>query len=141
VSEEHFLRHPLSPNKTFVPESARAFLRRNTQTYDVVVLDAFTNRISLPPDLITREAFAAVRQAVAPDGQVIMNIITSPAFDDRFSRSIDATVRSVFPFVSRQILPETRTGSVATVLYVAGRSESQPYDIYSDDQNRSFLDY
>ena len=141
VSEEHFLRQPLSPNKTFVPESARAFLRRNTQIYDVVVLDAFTNRISLPPDLITREAFAAVRQAVAPDGQVIMNIITSPGFADRFSRSIDATIRSVFPFVSRQILPETRTGRVATVLYLAGGSESQSHDIYTDDRNRLFLDY
>lgn len=140
VSEEHFLRQPLSSNKTFVPESARAFLRRNTQTYDVVVLDAFTNRISLPPDLITREAFAAVRQAVAPDGQVLMNIITSPTFDNRFSRSIDATIRSVFPFVSRQILPETRTGSVATVLYLTGRLDSQPHDIYTDDRNRSFLD-
>ncbi len=141
VSEEHFLRQPLSPNKTFVPESARAFLRRNTQTYDVVVLDAFTNRISLPPDLITREAFAAVRQAVAPDGQVVMNIITSPSFEDRFSRSIDVTIRSVFPFVSRQILPETRTGNVASVLYIAGRPGNDPHDIYTDNQNRSFLDY
>jgi hypothetical protein len=105
------------------------------------VLDAFTNRISLPPDLITREAFAAVRQAVAPDGQVVMNIITSPSFDDRFSRSIDATIRSVFPFVTRQVLPETRTGSVATVLYFAGRTETEPHDIYTDDKNRSFLDY
>jgi spermidine synthase len=141
VSEEHFLRQPLSPNKTFVAESARAFLRRNTQTYDVVVLDAFTNRISLPPDLITREAFAAVRQAVAPGGQVVMNIITSPAFADRFSRSIDATIRSVFPFVTRQILPQTQVGSVASVLYLAGRHENEPHDIYTDDRNRSFLDY
>jgi predicted membrane-bound spermidine synthase len=141
VSEEHFLRQPLSANKIFVPESARAFLRRNTQTYDVVVLDAFTNRISLPPDLITREAFAAVRQAVAPDGQVVMNIITSPDFADRFSRSIDATIRSVFPFVTRQLLPETRTGSVASVLYLSGRLEDEPHDIYTDNRNRSFLDH
>jgi len=141
VSEEHFLRQPLSSNKIFVPESARAFLRRNTQTYDVVVVDAFTNRISLPPDLITREAFSAVRQAVAPDGQVVMNIITSPSFADRFSRSIDATIRSVFPFVSRQILPETRTGSVASVLYLASRLDIEAQDIYTDDQNRSFLDH
>ena len=140
MSEDYFLRQPLSLNKTFVPESARAFLRRNTETYDVVVLDAFTNRISVPWDLRYREAFAAVRPAVAPDGQVIMNIITSPSFADRFSRSIDTTIRSVFPFVSRQILPETRTGSVATVLYLAGRSDSQPHDIYTDDRNRSFLD-
>jgi predicted membrane-bound spermidine synthase len=141
VSEEHFLRQPLSPNKTFVPESARAFLRRNTQIYDVVVLDAFTNRVSLPPDLITREAFAAARQAVAPGGQVVMNIITSPSFSDRFSRSIDATIRSVFPFVTRQILPQTQVGSVASVLYLAGKHESELHDIYTDDRNRSFLDY
>jgi predicted membrane-bound spermidine synthase len=141
VSEEHFLRQPLSSNKTFVPESARAFLRRNSETYDVVVLDAFTNRISLPPDLITREAFAAVRQAMAPGGQVVMNIITSPSFSDRFSRSIDATIRSVFPFVTRQILPETRTSSVASMLYLVGQPGNEPHDIYTDNQNRSFLDY
>jgi spermidine synthase len=141
VSEEHFLRRPLTPNKTFVPESARAFLRRNTQAYDVVVLDAFTNRINLPPDLVTREAFAAVRQAVAPNGQVIMNIITSPTFADRFSRSIDATIRSVFPFVTRQVLPQTQSGNVASVLYLAGRLDNEPHDIYTDDRNRSFLDH
>ncbi|WP_230530679.1 fused MFS/spermidine synthase [Microvirga roseola] len=141
VSEEHFLHRPLGPNKTFVPESARAFLRRNKQTYDVVVLDAFTNRINLPPDLITQEAFAAAKQALAPGGQVIMNIITSPTFADRFSRSIDATIRSVFPFVTRQILPQTQTGKVASVLYLSGRLENEPYDIYTDDRNRSFLDH
>jgi predicted membrane-bound spermidine synthase len=140
VSEEHFLHAPLTPNKTFVPESARAFLRRNTQVYDVVVLDAFTNRLNLPPDLITREAFAAVRQAAAPGGQVIMNIITSPTFADRFSRSIDATIRSVFPFVSRQVLHQTQVGSVASVLYVTGGAEGESHDIYTDDRNRSFLD-
>jgi predicted membrane-bound spermidine synthase len=141
VSEKHFLRRPLGPNKSFVPESARAFLRRNTETYDVVVLDAFTNRVALPPDLITREAFTAVRKAVAPGGQVIMNIITSPTFADRFSRSIDATIRSVFPFFSRQILPRTQVGSVASILYLAGRREDEPHEIYSDDRNRSFLDH
>jgi predicted membrane-bound spermidine synthase len=140
VSEDHFLRRRLGPNKTFVPESARAFLRRNTEAYDVVVLDAFTNRVALPPDLITREAFAATRKALAPGGQVIMNIITSPTYSDRFSRSIDATIRSVFPFVSRQILPQTEVGSVASILYIAGRHEDEPHEIYTDDRNRSFLD-
>jgi predicted membrane-bound spermidine synthase len=141
ISEEHFLDQPLTQNKTFVPESARAFLRRNTETYDVVVLDAFTNRINLPPDLITREAFAAVRQTVVPEGQVIMNIITSPTFADRFSRSIDATIRSVFPFLTRQILPQTQVGNVASVLYLAGKLTDESREIYTDDRNRSFLDH
>ncbi|QRM34317.1 fused MFS/spermidine synthase [Microvirga sp. VF16] len=120
VSEEYFLRQPLSPNKTFVPESARAFLRRNTETYDVVVLDAFTNRISLPPDLITREAFAAVRQAVAPDGQVIMNIITSPSFADRFSRA--SMPRSVACFPSFPVRSCLRPGPAALRLCSISRA-------------------
>jgi hypothetical protein len=47
----------------------------------------------------------------------------------------------VFPFVTRQLLPETRTGGVASVLYLAGRLEDEPHDIYTDNRNRSFLDY
>ena len=140
VSEAHFLRRPLGANKAFVPESARAFLRRDGGTYDVVVLDAFTNRLNLPPDLITREAFAAVRRALAPGGQAVMNVVASPGFADRFSRSIDATIRGVFPFVGRQILHQTQVGGVASVLYLAGGHGDEPHDIYTDDQNRSFLD-
>ena len=141
VSEEHFLRRPLGANKTFVPDSARAFLRRVGEAYDVVVLDAFTNRLNLPPDLITREAFAAVRRAVVPGGRVVVNVVASPGFADRFSRSIDATIRDVFPFVSRQVLPQTRVGGVASVLYLADAHADGPHDIYTDDRNRSFLDH
>jgi spermidine synthase len=139
VSVEHFLRQPLSSNKTFVAESARSFLRRNDKTYDVVVLDAYTNRNSIPADLVTREAFAAVRQAVTPEGRVVMNIIASPTFADAFSRSIDATIRSVFPFVTRQVLT-TRSHGRDNVMYVADRPKDGPKDIYTDDRNRSFLD-
>lgn len=131
---------PLAPNKSVASESTRAFLRRNHQTDKVVVLDAFTNRASLPPDLTTREEFAAVRQAVAPSGQVIMNIITSPTFEDWFTRSIDATIRIVISFASRQILPEIRTGSVISMLRLASRLENEPHDIYTDDRNRFLLD-
>lgn len=140
VSERHFLQERLTPNKTFVAESARSFLRRNADAYDVVVLDAYTNRISIPPDLVTREAFESVRTAVAPMGRVVMNIIASPIFADRFSRTIDTTIRSVFPFVSRHVL-SGRDREVANVMYVADRPRDDSLDVYTDDRNRSFLDH
>jgi len=139
VSERHFLRKPLPANKSFVAESARSFLRRNAVRYDVVILDAFTNRISIPPDLVTRESFEAVREAVAPEGKVVMNIIASPTFSDRFSRTIDTTIRSVFPFVTRQVLG-ARDREAANVMYVADRPRDEAEDVYTDDRNRSFLD-
>lgn len=141
VSEEHFLRRPLGANKLFVAESARAFLRRAGEPYDVVVLDAFTNRLNMPPDLITREAFAAVRRAVAPGGRVVVNVIASPDFEDRFSRSIDATIRAVFPFADRHVLNRTRADGVANVLYLARGRGDGAHDVYTDDRNRSFLDH
>lgn len=140
VSEEHFLGRPLGANKLFVAESARAFLRRAGEPYDAVVLDAFTNRLNMPPDLITREAFAAVRRAVAPGGRVVVNVIASPDFADRFSRSMDATIRAVFPFATRHVLNRTRADGVANVLYVAVERGDEAHDVYTDDRNRSFLD-
>ena len=140
VSEEHFLRQSLTPNKAFVPESARAFLRRNRRLYDVVVLDAYSNRLNLPADLVTREAFAGVRQALAPGGQVVMNVIASPSFADRFSRSIDATIRSVFPFVTRQAMAATEHGGVASILYLYRDLPDGRHEVYTDDKNRYFLD-
>jgi hypothetical protein len=140
VSEEHFLGRPLTSNKTFVPESARAFLRRSREPYDVVVLDAYSNRLDIPADLVTREAFRAVRGTLAPGGQVAMNVIASPAFADRFSRSIDATIRSVFPFAVRQVMSGTEHNGVASVLYVHRDRPDERHDVYTDDRNRYFLD-
>jgi len=140
VSEEHFLGRPLTPNKAFVPEPARAFLRRNRDAYDVVVLDAYSNRLDIPADLVTREAFRAVRAALAPGGQVAMNIIASPTFADRFSRSIDATIRSVFPFAARQVMSGTERDGVASVLYLHSERPDERHDVYTDDRNRYFLD-
>jgi predicted membrane-bound spermidine synthase len=140
ASEEHFLGRPLTPNKTFVPESARAFLRRSREPYDVVVLDAYSNRLDIPADLVTREAFRAVRATLAPGGQVAMNVIASPAFADRFSRSIDATIRSVFPFAVRQVMNGTEHNGVASVLYVHRDRPDERHDVYTDDRNRYFLD-
>jgi spermidine synthase len=139
ISEEHFLRRELGPNKTFVAEPARAFLRRNGEPFDLVVLDAYSSGNDIPQDLVTREWFAAVRGALAPGGAVVMNVIASPSFADRFSRSLDATIRSVFPFVSRQIILGG-SGPTGNVIYLAFGRQDRPHEVYTDDRNRVFLD-
>jgi hypothetical protein len=68
-----------------------------------------------------------------------MNVIASPSFADRFSRSIDATVRSVFPFVTRQVMTAERDG-VASILYVDCNRPDDRHDVYTDDKNRYFWD-
>jgi hypothetical protein len=63
-----------------------------------------------------------------------MNIITSPDFNDRFRRSIDATIPGEFSLVSREVPREARTGSVANALCLANRLENEAHDIYADDR-------
>ena len=104
TSEKHFLGHKLGANTYYVAESARSFLRDTKTHYDVIVVDAFTNRMTIPAELITREFFMEVRARLKPGGIMAANIIAPPSFATAYSRTIDATLRSVFPYISRQIV-------------------------------------
>ena len=51
----------------FVAADARQFIRRQAaDSYDVVVLDAYTSGSTIPPHLMTREFYAEIAGASAP---------------------------------------------------------------------------
>lgn len=52
---------------------ARQRLAESSETFDVVVLDAFTGD-AIPAHLLTREAFALYLERLAPDGTIVVNI-------------------------------------------------------------------
>jgi spermidine synthase len=52
----------------------RSFLRSTDRHYDMVIVDAFVNT-TIPPDLRTVEAFAAIADHLKPGGMVAMNVI------------------------------------------------------------------
>lgn len=55
-------------------EDGRRFVRRATEKYDLVILDAFTTRGEVPFHLTTREFLTEVRSILAPGGVVLANI-------------------------------------------------------------------
>jgi spermidine synthase len=146
TSEKHFLGHTLGNNKHFVAQSARSFLRNTEDTYDVIVVDAFTNRKTIPAELVTQEFFQEVRLRLNPGGIMAANIIASPSFESAYSRAIDTTIRSVFPFVSRQIVLSpglTYSSPESNLIYTAIQPQtpipaSSPKP-YTDTLNRYFL--
>jgi spermidine synthase len=77
-------------------EDGRAFLERDTATYDLVVMDAFLGE-DVPGHLYTREAFTAIRRRLSPSGLLAMNYTSYP--DGRDSRSLVRTLRATFPHV------------------------------------------
>lgn len=56
---------------------ARRFLRNPPHQYDVIFSDIYASLYSLPVHAATREFFAELKKALAPDGIVVANVIGS----------------------------------------------------------------
>jgi hypothetical protein len=152
AAEAHFLPEKLTPNKQFIAASARAFVHGNKARYDIVLIDTYTNVVSIPMETITREFLLDVKKLLKPGGIVIANIISDPTFADRFSVRYYNTFASVFPVFAvqstrdfdvwqpRSTEPQRRS-AMRNVLYIY---YDQPHiddrERYTDDRNTYSLD-
>lgn len=122
ISEKHFLKHNLQPNKKFVVADASQFLKNTDQQYDFILLDVYSNSFQIPEGLITVEFMERLKSRVAPGGVIALNMIVSSEFSDKYSRVFDNTFHHVFPYnTSRQIIglfnPWSESDGVSNVLY------------------------
>lgn len=144
LAEEFFLKEKLGDNKTFYPEPARAFLRNTEKTYDIILLDAFTNRISVPPQLLTIEFFQQVKSKLNENGAVLFNFIASHDFEDDFAVKVDNTFRAVFPLYGRQVAIEGETArkdGIYNIVYTyRHRGYERTKDVYTDNKNPYYID-
>jgi protein-L-isoaspartate O-methyltransferase len=67
---------PVDDRLTVAHTDGRSFLMRTAQTYDLIIVDAFSDSI-IPRELKTAEAFQVYGGKLAPDGAVAMNVISS----------------------------------------------------------------
>lgn len=144
VSEKDFLGKELGPNKKFHPVAAESFLIEGEKKYDLIILDAYQGNLTLPENLVTQGFFQRVKKRVADGGIVICNFIMNPSFGTAFERNLDATVRSVFPLVTRQIVGQYNGWShdeTENVLYIYNHSaEENNLKIYTDNKNTVYYD-
>lgn len=84
-------------------EDGRMFLRRSTERYDVLLMDAYVQGRygpSIPQHLATREFFQLARDHLTTNGVVAYNIIgTLSSWHAEIVGSIYRTLKSVFPQV------------------------------------------
>jgi spermidine synthase len=77
----------------------RYYMNECTKQYDVVIIDAFLGDSS-PSHLMTRQAFAAAKHLLTPQGVLVMNLFGDFQEDKDFmTASVDKTLRRVFPSV------------------------------------------
>ncbi len=90
-----------TPSLRPIHEDGRRFLNATVRgSYDVVIVDAFSSPLSTPFQLLTEEAFEAMRDALKPGGAVVFNIIASPEGPGgAYIASVRETLLVVFPEV------------------------------------------
>ena len=65
------------PQLRYHIDDGRLFLHRSKDTYDMIILDAFSGGGRIPSHLMTFEFLSLVKSHLSPDGVVVMNIISA----------------------------------------------------------------
>jgi predicted membrane-bound spermidine synthase len=99
IAEKYFSYTP-QKNVTAISEDGRTFLNSTKNIYDIVFLDAFSSRNSIPYQLTTLETARAIKKSLTPDGLVIMNVLASVTGDKaQFLQAEYKTYKQLFPQV------------------------------------------
>ena len=122
ITEEKFLQQKLGPNKHFVVRDASQYLKNIDEQYDLIILDVYSNSYQVPENLITAEFMSRIKSRVAPNGIIVMNMVSSATFDDAYTRVFDNTFHHVFPHnTQRQVIGDMNPwgeNMVMNVIYV-----------------------
>lgn len=141
IAQKYFLKKNL--DEGFTGEDARVFLRDKEGLYDFIIVDAYSNKLSIPGNLTTVEFYQEVSKKLKPNGLMIANIIADPFLSDHFSKRMDNTVRA--PFLSCFTDVVQSGGGVGNILYVCSNHkknlEVHTDTIYSDNDNRATVDF
>lgn len=80
---------------SIIHTDGRSFLESTTNSYDLIIIDAF-NGTELPYDLITIQAIMALQRRLTPDGIAAMNIIGTYYGRSMKLKSLSAAYQKVF---------------------------------------------
>ena len=109
-------------NKPIIVQGASQYLKNTDTQYDLILVDVYSNSFQVPEGFITAEFMQRVKSRVAPNGILIMNVIASQSYQDKYSQVFDNTFHTVFPQnTQRQVIGYANPWSsndVANILYV-----------------------
>lgn len=124
AAQEYFA---LKPDKRLkiLHEDARAFLNRQQEEFDLVFVDVFNSHYSIPFHMGTREAIQELAKSVAPDGVMLMNVISAIEGEDgRLFRSIWQNIREFFPYAKVYCVSSpTRADQIQNLMIVASKKD------------------
>jgi spermidine synthase len=142
IAEKKFLKSKLHKNQHFIATEIRQFLLQKDRKFDIIVVDAYSNRLTIPQSLVTVEFYAQLKKALNKDGYIITNIIADRHLNSAFAIRIDNTLRAVFDNVLRFPLREEswniKKVEIANILYIL--RDKKDKKVYTDDLNTCVFD-
>jgi spermidine synthase len=136
VVEKYFMKGKI--NGEFIPADARNFIKMSKKKYDLVIVDLFTNRVSIPWHVTTKEFMDALGNVMKKDSSVFFNIIQNNMFDDKYSQTVYNTITGSFDYCMVNPL-SSPASSLANVIYFC-RNKDEPKEIYIDEYSRVEFD-
>jgi spermidine synthase len=104
------------------------FLRKTSNDYDCIVLDAFTIGGRIPFHLVTRECLELCRERMTPDGVFVVNFGSALEGErSRIFRSMYRTTTVVFPnvYVFAREYREAGLNRTTNIILVATKATAQ----------------
>lgn len=96
LSEKYFKLVDTENVNEIIIDARRHFNKTPDGYYDYVFLDAFSQKLTIPPHLMTKEFFALVKRKISDNGVVMANIIGN-TLNNTFLNKQVATIATSFP--------------------------------------------
>lgn len=132
--KKHFLENIQGE---IVIKDARQFLLVTPKKYDVIIIDTFSNRLSVPTHLLTKEYYELMASRITSDGYAIFNVVANPLLKDKYGKRMDNTIRSVFG--SCMAIPIKYANQNSNIIYVCQKNQPDNL-IYIDNTNKVDFD-
>jgi spermidine synthase len=113
------------PNISVVHEDGRTYLNKySDEEYNIIFLDAFNSKVSIPFHLTTQEAVELLYKNLDESGLVVVNIIASLEGETaKFLQAEHATYKKYFPYVSFFPIQFKDSDKVQNIMMVASKQE------------------
>lgn len=89
-----------------VNDDGRAFLANSSETYDVIMVDAYQD-ITIPFQLSSAEFFQLLKSHLTPNGVMVVNLNMHSNREGSLNQYLSDTIASVFPSVTTVTVPNS----------------------------------
>lgn len=134
VSEQELLGQPI--NGKFIPDDGRHFLIKNKTKYDVIVVDVYSNKTSIPASFVTDDFYASTKKSLKKDGVLLVNTISKPLFKDDYSKHLNNSILNNYHCMVSPI--HDNLNEYQNILYACSPKDTNGDTIYTDNLTNLF---